>query len=68
MRNNTKPFELKEVKFTWSRDELIRATGLCHKTLCNLEARGLLKRVNAGIQKALYTDDSVRALFCEQKD
>ncbi len=50
-------------RLVWPRSELQRATSLSRRTLQNLETRGLLKRVNAGIKIALYSDESVMALF-----
>jgi hypothetical protein len=43
--------------------EVVEQSGLCCRTIQNLEERGLLERVNIGIDKALYSDKSVRACF-----
>ncbi len=51
------------LKLVWSRRELIAATGLCYRSLANLEARGLLRRVHAGVNVALYSHESVCQLF-----
>jgi len=51
------------LKLVWSRRELMAATGLCYRSLSNLEARGLLHRCQAGVNVALYTHASVLALF-----
>lgn len=52
-------------KLVWSRRELMEATGLCYRSLANLEKRGLLRRVQAGVNVALYTHESVLILFGE---
>jgi hypothetical protein len=51
------------VKLCWTRRELARASGLSYRTIVNLEARGLLRRVALGVKVVLYTDESVRALL-----
>ena len=50
-------------KLVWTRQELVAATGIGYRTLVVLESRGLLQRAHVGICRALYTDESVRALF-----
>ena len=50
-------------RLCWTRHDLVKATGLSYKTLVNLEQRGLLRRVPVGINVAVYSDSSVRALF-----
>jgi hypothetical protein len=50
-------------RLCWTRHELVQATGLSYKTLVNLEQRGLLRRVPVGINVAVYSNASVRALF-----
>jgi hypothetical protein len=57
--------QLSHPRLCWTRHELVQATGLCYRTIINLERRGLLKRIPAGINVALYSDASVRALFSE---
>lgn len=52
-------------KLCWNRRELAQAASISYRTIVNLERRGLLKRVPAGINVALYSDASVRALFGE---
>jgi len=53
------------LRLVWTRHELVKATGLSYKTIVNLEQRGLLRRVPVGINVAVYSDSSVRALFGE---
>jgi len=50
-------------RLCWTRRELVEATGLCYRTIVNLETRGLLQRLPLGVNVACYTHDSVRALF-----
>jgi hypothetical protein len=50
-------------RLVWTRGEVVEQSGLCCRTIQNLEERGLLERVNIGIDKALYSDKSVRACF-----
>ena len=52
-----------DARLVWPRDQLCQATGLCYRTLQNLEKRGLLERVNTGLKAVLYSDSSVRRLF-----
>ncbi len=50
-------------RLSWTRGQIAEATGLCVRSVRNLEARGLLKRINCGLDVALYSDSSVKALF-----
>ena len=53
---NTAPTRL-----AWTRQALVLATGLCQRSIQNLEYRGILKRIDAGVKTALYSDASVQA-------
>ena len=53
-------------RLCWTRHDLVAATGLSYRTICNLERRGLLRRCLVGVNVACYTDASVRALFGEK--
>ncbi len=57
------PRAIRKTRLCWSRRELVELTGLCAKTIINLEKRHLLHRVDAGVAVALYTADSVHRLF-----
>jgi len=54
---------LDKTRLCWTRHELVEATGLCYRTIVNLEQRGLLRRCLVGVNVAVYTDASVKALF-----
>ena len=53
----------RNARLCWTRRELVEATGLCYRTIINLETRGLLHRCMIGVNVACYPDTSVRALF-----
>lgn len=50
-------------RLIWSRKDLQMLTGLCRRSIFNLEKRGLLRRVEVGLNKALYSNESVVALL-----
>jgi DNA-binding transcriptional MerR regulator len=58
---------LERCRLCFTRSELVRLTGLSYRTLQNLESRGLLKRLPAGVNVALYTAASVEALFVDHR-
>ena len=53
-------------RLAWSRSAIVAACSVSYRTVQNLEARGLLKRLNCGLKNALYSDESVRNLFGPQ--
>jgi hypothetical protein len=50
-------------RLCWTRQELVAATGLSYRTIRNLELRGLLRRCPVGVNVAVYSAESVTALF-----
>jgi hypothetical protein len=52
-----------DTRLCWTRQELVRATGLSYRTIQNLEDRGLLVRCPVGVNRVCYSENSVRALF-----
>jgi len=57
---------LGQARLCWTRHDLVQATGLCYRSLVNLENRGLLRRCCVGLNVACYTDASVRAVFSDR--
>ncbi len=60
---NTKPARL-----GWTRKDLVLATGLCPRSIQNLEYRGLLQRIPIGLKTAVYSTASVEALFGQKQE
>ena len=53
----------RRLRLCYTRNEVAAATGLSYRSIVNLEARGLLRRVAVGVNVACYSAASVWALF-----
>jgi hypothetical protein len=54
-------------RLCFTRAEVVAMTGLAYKSICALEKRGILMRINTGLQVACYSASSVKKLFGEEE-